>query len=68
MRLLVIGGVAAGMSAAAQARRIDPTLEIVVLEKTDTVSYGACGLPYFVEGKLGNAADLIVQPAVVFRD
>jgi NADPH-dependent 2,4-dienoyl-CoA reductase/sulfur reductase-like enzyme len=42
MRLLVIGGIAAGLSAAARARRIDPNLEILVLEKGDTVSYGAC--------------------------
>ena len=67
MRLLVIGGVAAGMSAAARARRIDPMLEILVLEKTETVSYGACGLPYFVEGKLENAADLIVHTPEYFR-
>ena len=44
MRLLVIGGVAAGLSAAARARRIDPGLEIVVLEKGGDISYGACGL------------------------
>ena len=46
MRLLIIGGDAAGMSAASQARRNDPNLEIVVLEASRDVSYGACGLPY----------------------
>jgi CoA-dependent NAD(P)H sulfur oxidoreductase len=52
MRLVVIGGVAAGLSAAARARRADPSLEILVLEKTDSISYSACGLPYFIEGRV----------------
>ncbi len=60
MRLVVIGGVAAGLSAAARARRIDPALEIIVLEKGGTISYGACGLPYFVEGRVRRPEDLIV--------
>src|SRR5207248_662601 len=67
MRLLVIGGIAAGMSAAARARRIDPNLEIVVLENGDTVSYGACGLPYYVEDRLHSADDLIVYTPDYFR-
>jgi NADPH-dependent 2,4-dienoyl-CoA reductase/sulfur reductase-like enzyme len=46
MRLVIIGGDAAGMSAASQARRVDGDAEVVVLEKTHDVSYGACGLPY----------------------
>jgi NADPH-dependent 2,4-dienoyl-CoA reductase/sulfur reductase-like enzyme len=52
MALVVIGGVAAGLSAAARARRIDPGLDIVVLEKGATVSYGACGLPYLVARRI----------------
>lgn len=67
MRLLVIGGVAAGLSAAARARRIDPNLEILVLEKGDTISYGACGLPYFIEGRVRSVADLIVHTPDYFR-
>jgi len=59
MALVVIGGVAAGLSAAARARRIDPRLEIVVLERGPVVSYAACGLPYFVEGRGRETADLI---------
>ena len=55
MALVVIGGVAAGLSAAARARRIDPRLEIIVLEKGPVISYGACGLPYFVEGRVREA-------------
>jgi NADPH-dependent 2,4-dienoyl-CoA reductase/sulfur reductase-like enzyme len=67
MALVVIGGNAAGMSAAARARRIDPRLEIVVLEKGPAISYGACGLPYFVEGRVREAAQLIVYTPEYFR-
>ncbi len=67
MALVVIGGVAAGLSAAARARRIDPRLEIVVLEKGPVISYGACGLPYFVEGRVREAADLITYTPEYFR-
>ena len=67
MALVVIGGVAAGLSAAARARRIDPHLEIIVLEKGPAISYGACGLPYFVEGRIHQASDLIVYTPEYFR-
>jgi NADPH-dependent 2,4-dienoyl-CoA reductase/sulfur reductase-like enzyme len=67
MALVVIGGVAAGLSAAARARRIDPGLDIVVLEKGPVVSYGACGLPYFVEGRVREARQLIVYTPEYFR-
>jgi len=65
--LVVIGGVAAGLSAAARARRISPNLEIVVLEKGPVISYGACGLPYFVEGRVRQAEDLITYTPEYFR-
>src|SRR5262245_1901492 len=65
--LVVIGGVAAGLSAAARARRIDPQLEIVVLEKGPDISYGACGLPYFVEGRVKTASGLVVYTPEYFR-
>src|SRR4026207_2455761 len=67
MPLVVIGGVAAGLSAAARARRIDPRLEITVLEKGPVVSYGACGLPYFVEGRVRDAKQLITYTPEYFR-
>ena len=67
MALVVIGGVAAGLSAAARARRISPNLEIIVLEKGPVISYGACGLPYFVEGRIAKPDDLIVYTAEYFR-
>ena len=47
-RLVVVGGDAAGMSGASQARRLDPDLDIVVYERTTWVSYAACGIPYYV--------------------
>ena len=67
MGLVVIGGVAAGMSAAARARRQDASLEITVLEKGNVVSYGACGLPYLVEGRVRQPRDLIVYTPEYFR-
>jgi len=60
-RLVIIGGVAAGMSAAARARRLDPDLEIVAYERTGYVSYGACGLPYLIAGVVPKAADLVAR-------
>ena len=68
MRLVIIGGVAAGLSAAARARRIDSNLEIVVLEKGPAISYGACGLPYYLEGRVRHARQLIVYTPEYFRD
>jgi NADPH-dependent 2,4-dienoyl-CoA reductase/sulfur reductase-like enzyme len=62
MSLVVIGGVAAGLSAAARARRIDPRLEILVLEKGPVISYGACGLPYLVEGRVDELGLIVYTP------
>src|ERR1017187_1603539 len=67
MALVVVGGVAAGLSAAARARRIDPRLEIVVLEKGPVISYGACGVPYCVEGGVREARQLMGYTPEYFR-
>ncbi|HEY3364346.1 MAG TPA: FAD-dependent oxidoreductase [Symbiobacteriaceae bacterium] len=67
MRLVIIGGGAAGMSAAAQARRTDPGLEIVVLEQSEHVSTGLCGLPYFVAGLIRDASQLVAHTPEYFR-
>ena len=61
MKLIVIGGVAAGMSAAARAKRRNPDLQITVYEKSGYVSYGACGLPYFIKGDIPKAENLVVR-------
>lgn len=57
--LLIIGGDAAGMSAASQARRTDETMSIAVLEKGLHVSYAACGMPYLIGGKIDDPTRLI---------
>lgn len=49
-RIVIVGGVAAGMKVAARARRLDPEAQITVIERGRQLSYGACALPYFVEG------------------
>ncbi|MFN7939939.1 MAG: FAD-dependent oxidoreductase [Bryobacteraceae bacterium] len=66
MRLVVIGGVAAGLSAASRARRLDATLDITVLEKTPHISYGACGLPYYIEGQVRSLEQLKVYTPEFF--
>jgi len=68
MKLLVIGGVAAGMSAASKARRTNPDMDITVFEKTGYVSYGSCGLPYFIGGFVKNPEDLLAYPIDFFRE
>lgn len=60
-RLVVVGGVAAGMSCAARARRLDETAEIVVLERGEHVSFAGCGLPYHVGGEIEDRSSLLVQ-------
>ncbi|WVT92311.1 hypothetical protein U8517_05325 [Enterococcus durans] len=50
MKIVIIGGIAAGMSAAAKAKRLDPSTEIIVIEQEEYVSFGACGLPYYLGG------------------
>lgn len=66
-RLVVVGGVAAGMSAASRARRVRPDIEIVVLEKGGDVSYGACSLPYYISGVVPERGDLVAYEADFFR-
>ncbi|WP_053831335.1 CoA-disulfide reductase [Paraclostridium bifermentans] len=61
MRVVIIGGVAAGMSAAAKLKRMKPDYEVVVYEKTDVVSFGACGLPYFVGGFFDDPQNMIAR-------
>lgn len=60
-RIVIVGGVAGGMSAAARARRIDEFAEIIVFERSPYVSYANCGLPYYVGGEIEDADDLLLQ-------
>jgi len=65
-RLVVIGGDAAGMSAATEARRADPGREIVVLERGPDISYAACGIPYLISGEVGSPSALVHHDAGYF--
>ena len=58
-KVLIIGGTAAGLSAASKAKRLNPALDILVLEKSGYISYGSCGLPYFVGGMIEDPDDLV---------
>lgn len=60
-RIVIIGGVAGGMSAATRLRRLDESAEIIVLEKSGFVSYANCGLPYYIGGVISKEQDLLLQ-------
>ena len=68
MKFVIIGGDAAGMSAASRAKRNRPDLEITVLEQTGDVSYSACGMPYNIADPERPMEDLVVRRAHVFRE
>ena len=61
MRVVIIGGVAGGMSAATRLRRLDESAEIIVLERSGHVSYANCGLPYYVGGVIAEEDKLYLQ-------
>ncbi|TFV82644.1 pyridine nucleotide-disulfide oxidoreductase [Microbacterium sp. dk485] len=67
MRIVIVGGVAGGMSCAARARRLDEDAEIIVLERGAHVSFANCGLPYFVGGEIEDPDALLVQTPVSLR-
>ncbi len=67
MKAVIIGGVAAGMSAASKIKRNDPTAEVTVYEKGNFVSYGACGLPYFVSGENTDHTKMIARTCEQFN-
>ncbi|HLQ74406.1 MAG TPA: FAD-dependent oxidoreductase [Alloiococcus sp.] len=61
MRIVIVGGVAGGMSAATRLRRLNEEAEIIVLEKGPYVSFANCGLPYHISGEISERSSLIVQ-------
>ncbi|WP_225336611.1 FAD-dependent oxidoreductase [Halomicrobium urmianum] len=65
---VVVGGDAAGMSAASKAKREDPDLEVIVFEKGQWVSYAACGMPYYVKGEVDELEDLVAVTPERFRE
>lgn len=67
MRIVIIGAVAAGTSAATKARRNNEQIEIVIYEKDNFISYSGCGMPYFIGGEVENADDLTPRDSVFFK-
>ena len=66
--LVIIGGVAAGLAAAMEARRTSPDLPVTVFERTGDISYGACGLPYVVAGLIPSPDALVLHTPEFFRE
>ncbi|MFP4625959.1 MAG: FAD-dependent oxidoreductase [Natronomonas sp.] len=65
---VVVGGDAAGMSAASKVKREDPDMDVIVFEKGQWVSYAACGMPYYVKGDIESLDDLVQVTAEEFRE
>lgn len=68
LKVVVIGGVAAGPKAAAKIMRLNPEAEVTLLEKGKFISYAGCGLPYYVSGVVKEQKDLMSTPIGVVRD
>ncbi len=67
-KIVVIGGVACGPKAAARARRRDPNADITIIERGDLLSYAGCGMPYYIQGIIETADELLSTAAGVVRD
>ena len=67
-KIVIIGGVAAGATAAAKVRRISPSAEITMLESGPDISFANCGLPYFIGGDIKSRSKLILQSPESFKD
>lgn len=66
-KIIIVGGVAAGMSAASKAKREKKDLEITVYEMTDIISWGSCGLPYYVGNFYNDSQRMIAKPLEQFQ-
>lgn len=67
MKVLIIGGVAGGATAAARLRRLDENAEIIIIERSGYVSYANCGLPYYIGGEITDRGALTLQTPESFR-
>lgn len=67
-KIVIIGGVALGPKAACRARRLDPEAEITLIDKDTIISYGGCGIPYYVSGDIANADELYSTVFHAVRD
>ena len=61
MKVVVVGGVAGGASAAARLRRLDESAEIIMFERGEYISFANCGLPYYIGGEITDRAALTLQ-------
>ncbi len=68
MKVIVIGGVAGGASAAARLRRLDEHVEIIMFEKGPYISYANCGLPYYISGTISERENLLLQTPESFNE
>ncbi|HHT9151871.1 MAG TPA: NAD(P)/FAD-dependent oxidoreductase, partial [Candidatus Wujingus californicus] len=67
-QLIIIGGVAAGMKAAAKARRESPTINITVITEEQYISYASCGMPYFIGDVIKDSKKLIIREPTYFKN
>lgn len=67
MKVIIIGGVAAGMSAASKLKRLKKDTDVIVYEKTDIVSFGACGLPYYAGGFFDDKNEMLARTPEEFK-
>ena len=68
LRVVIVGGVACGPKAASRIKRLLPDSEVTMIDRGSLISYGACGLPYYVEGTFPDIAMLTETPAGVVRN
>ena len=61
MKVVIVGGVAGGATAAARIRRLDEQAEVIVFERSGYISYANCGLPYYIGGVIEDPEDLTLQ-------
>ena len=66
--IIIVGGLSAGPSAAAKARRVNENARILLFEKTDYISYATCGIPYSLSGKIKTRDKLLVVSAELMRE
>ncbi|HAF17142.1 MAG TPA: CoA-disulfide reductase, partial [Peptococcaceae bacterium] len=67
-KVVIVGGVAGGASAAARLRRLDEQAEIIMLERGEYISYANCGLPYYIGNVITDRKKLLVQTPEAMKD
>lgn len=67
-KILIVGGVALGPKAASRCKRLMPDAEVTIVDENVFISYGGCGIPYYVSGEVQNLDDLRATPYHTVRD